>query len=208
MMQPENGPVTTEPKGEKKENPSILTKDGINLGADVSQIIVLIIPEDNYTERLVKVVKELSKLPTKLCYISLNRPYISLINIFQKAGLNTDNIYFIDAITRTAQLATKCTNCEFVSSPGALTELSVTISNIMETNQYRYIIFDSLSTLLVYESDNTIAKFVHFLMAKVRVAGCNAVFTCLKQDADSILVKDINMFADKVIDLEEWRFRA
>jgi len=180
----------------------------ISFLSDLNQIIVLIIPEENYTERLINIVKEMNQLDGKICYISLNRPYNSLLTSFKKAGINTDNIYVIDAITRTAQLALKCDNCEFVSSPGALTELSVTISNLMETGRFKYIIFDSLSTLLVYESDNTIAKFVHFLMAKVRVVGCNAIFTCLKQDADSILVKDINMFADKVINFEKWQFRA
>ncbi|MBU0763103.1 MAG: hypothetical protein KKD39_08775 [Candidatus Altiarchaeota archaeon] len=87
-----------------------------------------------------------------------------------------------------------------------MTELSVSISKLMDAGTCKLIFFDSLSTLLVYESDTTIAKFVHFLMAKVRVTGCNAIFTCLKQDADSLLVKDINMFADRVIDVEKWNF--
>ncbi|MFH0861713.1 MAG: ATPase domain-containing protein [Candidatus Altiarchaeota archaeon] len=151
------------------------------------------------------VLKDLTKVPDKICYISLNRPYTSLVKTFKKGGLDTERIYFIDAITRTAQIPQECKECEFVSSPGALTELSVTISKVMDGGQYKYIVFDSLSTLLVYESDTTIAKFVHFLMAKVRVAGCNALFTCLKQDAESVLIKDINMFADKVIHLDKWR---
>jgi archaellum biogenesis ATPase FlaH len=175
---------------------------------DSSQILVLIMPEENYTDHLLMVVKEIGKLPGKICYISLNRPYNSLIKTFQHVGLDMNRIHFIDAITKTAQIITKCDECDFVTSPGALTELSVTISKLMDTGDYKYIIFDSLSTLLVYESDTTIAKFVHFLMAKVRVAGCSAVFTCLKQDANSILIKDINMFADKVIDLEKWHFGA
>jgi len=180
---------------------------GSNLDIEESgsrQILVLVMPEDNYTEHLLLVVKEISKLPGKICYISLNRPYNSLVGIMQHSGLDLKKIHFIDAITKTAQLTTKCDECEFISSPGALTELSVTISKLMDTGDYKYIIFDSLSTLLVYESDTTITKFVHYLMAKVRVAGCNAIFTCLKQDANSILIKDINMFADKVIDLEKW----
>jgi hypothetical protein len=170
-----------------------------------NQIMVLIIPEENYIERLINVVKDLTKMDGKVCYVSLNRPYTSLMATFHKAGLNTENIHFIDAITKTAQIPAECQECEFVSSPGALTELSVTVSRAMEGGKFRYIVFDSLSTLLVYESDATIAKFVHFLMAKVRVSGCSAIFTCLKQDSESVLIKDLNMFADRVIQLEKWR---
>jgi hypothetical protein len=177
----------------------------INPGFEENQIMVLIMPEENYLDRLMNVIKDMSSLPGRLCYISLNRPYNSLITTFHKAGIDTQKIYFIDAITKTAQMPQNTPECEFVSSPGALTELSVAISKVMDSGQFKYIVFDSLSTLLVYESDTTIAKFVHFLMAKVRVAGCNALFTCLKQDSDSVLIKDINMFADKVIHLDKWR---
>ncbi len=169
------------------------------------QIIVLVMPEDNYLGRMVSVVKDLASIDGKICYVSLNRPYNSLKSNFEAAGIDLSNIKFIDAITKTAQLPEECPECAFVSSPGALTELSVAISNAMEADSYSYILFDSLSTLLVYESDTTIAKFVHFLMAKVRVVGCNAIFTCLRQDSESILIKDINMFADKVVDLDKWR---
>lgn len=171
------------------------------------QILVLVVPEHNYTEKILAVVADMVGMGINLCYISLNRPCSSLMSTFKKAGVNTDSIHFIDAITKTAVNTEDTKQCSYVSSPGALTELSVKISKIVDKKEYDYIIFDSLSTLLVYESDSTIAKFVHFLMAKVRVASCNAIFTCLNQDAESILIKDINMFADKVIDMEKWSFK-
>ena len=184
-------------------------KSGFGMDENESQIIVLVIPEHDYTERLVKVVHDLVDLDLRICYVSLNRPHNTLMSSFKKEGISIDKMFVVDAITRTAMVPPECSSCDYVSSPGALTELSVAISKVMDRKEgFGYIIFDSLSTLLVYESDTTIAKFVHFLMAKVRVAGCNAIFTVLKQDADSILVKDINMFADKVIDMERWTFKS
>lgn len=176
----------------------------LRVGPDGSQIMVLVMPEERYVERLVGVVKDILSLGESVCYVSLNRPYTSLLSVFESEGIDASKIHFIDAITRTAKIPEECSECDFVSSPGALTELSVSVSNAIEGGEYKFIIFDSLSTLLVYESDTTIAKFVHFLMAKVRVAGCSALFTCLKQDYDSVLIKDINMFADKVIDYDKW----
>jgi KaiC/GvpD/RAD55 family RecA-like ATPase len=182
--------------------------EGVPLDTTEGQIIVLIMPEENYIERLMVVVGDAEDFGGKICYVSLNRPYDSLMKIFQKCGVSEQNFHFIDAITSTAKVPVDCEKCDFVSSPGALTELSVAIAKAMEKEKYSCLLFDSLSTLLVYESDTTIAKFVHFLMAKVRVVGCSAIFTCLKQDSDSILVKDINMFADKVIDIEKWHLKS
>ncbi|MBD3389233.1 MAG: hypothetical protein GF416_09070 [Candidatus Altiarchaeales archaeon] len=195
------------PDTEEKSDIDLIPTADIALKSE-SQIIVLVMPEEEYIERLMTVVSDLSTLDHgKICYVSLNRPYESLKRILDRVGIDSSNFFFIDAITKTAKIPDKSDNCEYISSPGALTELSVAISNSMEHRDFKFIVFDSLSTLLVYESDTTIAKFVHFLMAKVRVAECSAVFTCLKQDASSILVKDINMFADKVIDLERWNIR-
>lgn len=195
-----------EPDDKRKNN---MSKCDFDAGGGDGRIIVLVIPEHDYTKRLMGVVKDLTNIFEKVCYVSLNRPYATLLASLKKEGVPTEKLYVVDAITRTAMVPQESDSCSYVSSPGALTELSVAISKVMDDkNCNGYIIFDSLSTLLVYESDTTIAKFVHFLMAKVRVAGCNAIFTVLKQDADSILVKDINMFADKVIDVERWTFKS
>ena len=182
-------------------------------GLTENQIIVLIVPDKDYLSSIVTLTRDISANSKRICYVTLNRPYRSLLDIFSKNGINTSKFYFIDAITKTAEMAESIDNCEFVSSPGALTELSLSISNILEQEKFDYMIFDSLSTLLVYESETVITKFVHFLIAKVRVIGCNAMFTCLRQDINSVLVRDINMFADKIIDVEklnlkDWAFQA
>ena len=169
-----------------------------------SQILVLVIPDKQYSERILGVIKELSSTYNSICYVSLNRPYRSLKKNFEDSGIDINKFFFIDAITKTAEIPAPDDRCEFISSPSALTELSLAISNNLEHKKFDYILFDSLSTLLVYESDTVVTQFVHFLMAKIRVVGCKAIFTCLKQDLDSMLLKDINMFADRIIDMEYW----
>ena len=169
-----------------------------------NQVMVLLIPEEDYLQQLLKVVTQLADEANRICFISLNRPYTSLTSLFEKNNVDAKKFYFIDAITKTAELPPETENCSFISSPGALTELSVEVSSIIENEEFDYLLFDSLSTLIVYETDAVITKFIHFLMAKVRVASCKAIFTCLKQDMQTNLIRDINMFADKIIDLDKW----
>lgn len=171
---------------------------------DETQILVLIIPNKDYQKRVTDLTKDIAKLSEKICYVSLNKPYKTLLKNFTDAGIDTTKFIFIDAITKTAEMPPVVENCEFVSSPGALTELSLAISNTLETKGVNLIVFDSLSTMLVYEDENIVTKFVHSLMAKIRVMGCRGIFTCLKQDSDTVLLKDVNMFADKIIDIDGW----
>lgn len=170
----------------------------------VETILVLIIPDKDYKKKWMNLVKELSTVDGKICYISLNTPYETLLDSFKIMGIDASKFYFIDAITKTATIPEESEKCEYVSSPGALTELSLAISNLLDSKTFDYLIFDSLSTLLVYENENTVTKFIHQLISKIRVMKSKAVFSILKQDTGSVLLKDINMFADRVLDIENW----
>jgi len=178
------------------------TGESFKPGVGLNHVFVLVIPDTEYNETLTQITKQLTTSNERICYVSLNRPYYNIVKNFQSAGIDISNFFFIDAITQTAEIPDKIHDCVFVSSPGSLTELSLAISNLLERDKFDYLIFDSLSTLLVYESDTTVTKFVHSLMAKIRVVGCMAIFTCLKQDNGSVLMRDINMFADKILDVE------
>jgi len=180
------------------------TNEDLEGSKDEGQIIVLLIPDEEYSRRILKITKEIANVCDNLCYVSLNLPYAPLINNFKKEGIDISKFYVIDGITQTAEIAKNRDGVEYVSSPGALTELSLAISHLLETRKFEYIIFDSLSTLLVYEASPTVTKFVHSLMAKIRVVGCKAIFTCLKQDSSSVLLKDVNMFSDRILDAEYW----
>ena len=62
--------------------------------------------------------------------------------------------------------------------------------------------FDSLSTLLIYNKKETVSKFVHSVVNKIKASNITAVFTALEGDTQSALLKEIGMFVDEVIHVE------
>ena len=86
----------------------------------------------------------------------------------------------------------------FVQSPKSLTEISIDIANLIG-KKTDSVIFDSLSTLLIYQDSMTSIKFVHSIVSKIRSADKKCIFFSLKEDADSDMMKDVNMFVDKVV---------
>jgi len=72
------------------------------------------------------------------------------------------------------------------------------ISDILESGQIDGLLFDSLSTLLIYNKGETVSKFVHSVINKVKETGATAVFTALEGDTETKLLKEVGMFVDKV----------
>ena len=168
-----------------------------------SQVILSILSNEYYNESLIKIMKQLEN--GKICYVTLNKTSESLIRSFKSNRISTKNIFFIDAVTKSVGPNKALDNSILISSPYALTELGIAISEILKTKAFGIIIFDSLSTLSIYQKDNknVTAKFTSQIINKIRSNDNKGVFTCLEDDAGSELIKESSMFVDKVVRMSE-----
>jgi hypothetical protein len=164
-----------------------------------NQIIVVAFSKPKYNPGLIDIMGAAQGLSKRICFVSLNKPYSTLAKTFEDKELDANNIVFIDCVSG-GIAAKKGSNVSFVSSPKALTELSLAISDVLGAN-IDMIIFDSLSTLLAYEDSATAIKFVHSVVSKTRMTKKKFVFTSLKDDNGSDLMKDVTMFVDKVVNV-------
>jgi len=164
-----------------------------------NQTILLIMSSTDYNKEIVDIVK---KLPGKnIAYVTLNKTHDSLIELFKKNKIKTEDIVFIDAISKTIKSTPEQSEgVYYVSSPGAMTELSLVISKFFRHN-FDYLIFDSLTNLLVYESKAPVAKFVSSLVNKAKESKTKAIFYALSVKEQESLIKESGMFVDKVIEL-------
>jgi KaiC/GvpD/RAD55 family RecA-like ATPase len=165
-----------------------------------SKLLTVIVSNQDYNKKVVELVQTACN-SKKICYVSLNKPYDTILSELKNQKIDTSKIIFIDAMTKGKK--TSSDDVVFVSSPRALTELNISVVKVMELKKVESIIFDSLSTLLVYEKPATVIKFVHALMAKLRSLRVGAIFIVLKEDINPDLVKNLYMFADEVVDLSD-----
>ena len=165
-----------------------------------NDILVFLVPNTKYSECLEKIVSNISKKFERICYVSLNKPYTTICRELENKKIDTEKFFFIDAVSQ--KIESDKEHVLYVSSPRALTELSITINKVLEIGSVQVVVFDSLSTLLVYEGSMTVIKFVHSIISTIRNMKAKAVFTCLKEDISNDLIKDLNMFADDLIELE------
>ena len=175
-------------------------KSKINLKKELSasKSLLLLMPSIDYNKVIVDMAKQLSG--KSICYVTLNKTRDSLEQLFKKNKINTSNIVFVDGISKSIKkMPDQEDRCYFVSSPGALTELSLVITKFLRHN-FEYIIFDAITTLTIYEKKTPIIRFISSLINKIKESNTKAVFYAVNAD-DGGIIKESSMFVNKVIEI-------
>lgn len=158
----------------------------------------------DYQKTNIDLVKHLTKkknIPG--VYVTLNKPFEVMRSALEKGGVDTRMIIFIDAVTKTAggKIA-KTKNCLFIGNPENLSDVSVAMDQAVMAlpGKEKFLFFDSLSTLLLYNSIETVARFIHFLAGKMRVWKVKGIIISLERESDKDLIEELSQFCDVVLD--------
>ncbi len=161
---------------------------------------------------LIVPLKEYSSIPRALLtyysaqkmpgvYVTVNKPYADLIKTIANPP---ENVKYVDVITALTGRATVDTPMvTFLDSPLALVELNLGISdkiNEVVSNQ-KFLILDSISTLLVYNSPQSVEKFCHTVIAKSRGENTVSLFLLIESEGTHSIVETLAQFVDNVLTL-------
>lgn len=138
--------------------------------------------------------------------VTTNQPYTTLIRNYENYGLDLSRIWFVDAITKCAlgRIPQEANNCRFVKNPANITDLGIVISDVLNNfpDEKPCILFDSISTMLIYISSINISKFLHFITNKLKILNSPGIFLAVDKSLDPLLMTQIVTFVDEVIDTE------
>jgi hypothetical protein len=137
-------------------------------------------------------------------YVTFNRPYSTLKVAIEAQGLDLSNMFFIDLITESAGGKADRgagERCFFVSSPKNLTELSILMEQAMLRlpREKRFVFIDSISTMLIYNDQDTVLRFIHSLTGKMRLLGITGIIFLLEKESDEKFRAQVAQFCDRVI---------
>ncbi len=110
----------------------------------------------------------------KLLYITSSLPAVSVEEKIRHAGL--EDYYIIDSVT--TDVLKDCNDSKkiYINSPGDLTEISINIENLLKKDSTTFIVIDSVTSFLIYNSENEILRFVHFTSSIAREKNSKLVF--------------------------------
>lgn len=164
-----------------------------------SSISVIVMPNTAYNKTLKDIVGSALEKHGSLCYVSLNKPYNSVISYLKTNGVGSENIIFIDAVTKNAE--SDSDQVIYVSSPTALTEINITINKILEAGGIKVVLIDSISTLLLYTEESVVLKFVHSIVSKMRSDKNDCIMAAIEDESTRALIDDMSMFVDEILEL-------
>ncbi len=171
-------------------------------------VVMAIVPFKNFEEVNLHLLDILIKrYDAKGSYITINRPYKSMVQLLKRNNINFRNMSFIDCITKELKERVGAKNCYFVGSPSDLTEIAIALDPVFKEGKHRFVFLDSLDTLAIYNPVESVIKFAHFLTSKVRLHDISGVFLAVHENSDEKLVMELAQFCDKVIDLRTFPVR-
>ena len=166
-------------------------------------IILITVDAKSYQSTIIDLVKLLvSEQNVPGVYVTLNKPYDIMQRTFVNNNVDSRLIIFIDATSRT-EGTKKIENCLYIGSPEKLSDMSVAMDQAIKAlpPAEKFLIFDSLNTLTIFNKPGTVARFIHFLTGKMREWKIKGIVITLEKETEQVLLDELTQFSDARIDI-------
>jgi KaiC/GvpD/RAD55 family RecA-like ATPase len=181
--------------------------DVLQLKNKKEYIALVLVDAKSYQSKSINLIKQFTeKENVPGVYVTLNKPFDTMQRILEEDGIDTRKIIFIDGVTKIAGgRMGKTHNCLFIGSPEKLSDIGMALDQAVRSipSNEKFVFFDSLSTLLLYNKSGTVGRFSHFLTGKMRVWKVKGILISLEKESDEILINELTQFCDTVIDFSK-----
>ncbi|MDO9550515.1 MAG: hypothetical protein Q7J03_06020 [Methanoregula sp.] len=169
------------------------------------KIFLILASPATIRQRNIDIIKEISTLGYHTVVITTNFPYSILTKLYAQSGIPKESVSFIDAVTRNSigNVENVPGVVRYVNNPANLTDMGIAVTEILKehSEQKVCIMYDSVSTMLIYLSSANISKFIHFVTNKLRLMDISGVFLAVEKGLDPMLMTQLTTFVDNVVDV-------
>ncbi|MDP2749954.1 MAG: hypothetical protein Q8O89_03930 [Nanoarchaeota archaeon] len=152
-----------------------------------------------YSNVTITMLDDIKKHFDLVIYITISKSFDVILRNIHDRKMSDKNIIFIDAVTKTiASGNLKADNVFFVDTPEDLTGMSITITQVLKAakGEHTAVIIDSLQTLLNFNSDEEVLRFMTVVVNKVKKENALFIFATDKNDA---ILKKVFPLIDETI---------
>lgn len=137
-----------------------------------------------------RILSEIKSLKCPGMYVSLNKSQKSTAAFLRKGGVDTKKLFFIDCMTDAAK-----SGGVLHVAPDRLDLLESAIKSFLDgVKGKRFVLVDALATLLIYNDDNKVAKFVKEITEHASSHDSIVVAFSPKTKGEELLTKVFNFF--------------
>lgn len=156
--------------------------------------------KEDYSKEVIELLK--NKKQNKICYITFNKTYNYLLELFEKNGFKKENLFIIDCVSGLVKEPSRVKNCDFISEPYDLKRIEFSVKKFLEQG-CNIIVFDSLSGLMVYGAIvpaglEILKRFVQSFIPELNERKGDAIFLCKKGDKEKLLILETLSIFNKI----------
>jgi KaiC/GvpD/RAD55 family RecA-like ATPase len=162
-------------------------------------VVLALIDPIKYQDAVLELLRYFTAKVPRGVYVSLNKPFAVLTKSFEKAGIPSSSLFFVDGITNVPSIQEENDHACLGSGVG-LSNLCIGISKAINgITGEKFLVLDSLSTLLIYNDSKSVAKFAHLLTEKMRRWNTSGSLLTVEMNAERDVVSQLAPFCDKVV---------
>lgn len=172
-----------------------------------NKIFLVLSQPSTLRQQNIAIIRTVSSLGFHTVVITTNFPCSVLKKLYEQEGIPLDAVTFIDAVTQYSMGTARNVPgvVRYINNPANLTDLGIAVTEVLKelSGKKVCILYDSVSTMLVYLSSPNISKFIHFVTNKLRLMDISGIFLAVEKGLDPQLLAQLTTFVDEIIDEPE-----
>jgi len=181
-------------------------KERIANAVSTNQSTGIIIPSNNYSDLICSLFEYMDTKPDAIwVYLTITKPFESIFDDYSSL-INNQNIIFIDCISHAAGISKEKSNCIYIESPSQLESILLEIMNSYKNTddkKNKYLIIDSLSSLVIYNDAPLVTEFFTHLINRTRLSDITTISLTIEEELNDNIRKILYLKSNKIIKLKE-----
>ncbi len=172
------------------------------------KVVLLLIDSEHYNAVQASLLQFLRQ--KRGVFVSVNKPLGNLLET-PESVVQLANLVFVDMVSESSGIQPlNAGNARYLESPQNLLELAVLTEKELKGMPIdeRFAVFDSLSTLLLYNKAEAVERFVHNLAGKIRNLQTIAILLMVHLEEHKDTIRVISQFCDQTIEVAENEAKA
>ncbi|UCF12984.1 MAG: hypothetical protein JSW06_01680 [Thermoplasmatales archaeon] len=178
-------------------------KDRISVAIKTNQSVGIQVPENRHNDLLQALFSDMNTKSNEVwTFVTASNTFKHISDNFKK-DFENKNTKFIDIISRSAGITLYDKECNYIESPTMLEKIALEIINIfkgIEHDVEKYVVIDSLSSLVIYNDSEIVREFISLLMNKARSENIHIVSIVIEEEVDAHKLLQMN---DKIVVLRD-----
>ena len=181
-------------------------KERISTSISMYESLGIVLTATNYTDLIQALFGCIKEHPNDVwVYVTVTRPFESFIRLFVDLS-RYPNVTFIDCISRASGIVRKDDQCVYIESPTMLEKIMMEVINLFSKapeNAGKFLILDSLSTLMIYNDPSLVTEFFYQLLNKTRSENIHSISLVVEEGEGDKYINKLIYLNDKILKVRD-----